>query len=546
MSEFIPTKSSIDWLWIGLGVLFLFVYILVNEIDRWLAVTIPLELFIAGLFSIFAFNNYMIIYPGWQISFILARYPRKYFRWFATAFYVIIFIGLWRYNQFHPGVIGLDNANISDLVFPLASPLISYAVARSVIRRRQLSQTNRRLQAVVRRGERERIARDLHDTLGQSFSMITLKTELAKKLLIKAPERVAQELDDIAKTSRDNLQLVRAIVNDLHQQSLSEMMLEQGKNLAEADVVLLTNGENEATEWPTTVQAQLSAVISEAITNVIRHAHAHQAIITFDQTPTAYLVEVQDDGHSKSYVRAGSNGISGMQQRMQAVNGTFSIVHNRQGHTGFTYFAKGGLMMITLYLAEDQSMLNSALSQLLNLEDDLTVIGSAQDGATAWQAIQSQPPDVAILDIEMPKMTGLDVADQIHTHALPTKVIILTTFAQKAYFQRAIAAQVNGYLLKDSPSDDLIAVIRKVMTGQTVYAPELVANMVTAESNPLTERELAVLGEVASGLSSKQIAASLFLSEGTVRNYLSAIFSKLGVHNRIEAIEMAKRNKWLA
>lgn len=331
MSEFIPTKSSIDWLWIGLGVLFLFVYILVNEIDRWLAVTIPLELFIAGLFSIFAFNNYMIIYPGWQISFILARYPRKYFRGFATAFYVIIFIGLWRYNQFHPGVIGLDNANISDLVFPLASPLISYAVARSVIRRRQLSQTNRRLQAVVRRGERERIARDLHDTLGQSFSMITLKTELAKKLLIKAPERVAQELDDIAKTSRDNLQLVRAIVNDLHQQSLSEMMLEQGKNLAEADVVLLTNGENEATEWPTTVQAQLSAVISEAITNVIRHAHARQAIITFDQTPTAYLVEVQDDGHSKSYVRAGSNGISGMQQRMQAVNGTFSIVHNRQG-----------------------------------------------------------------------------------------------------------------------------------------------------------------------------------------------------------------------
>ena len=203
-------------------------------------------------------------------------------------------------------------------------------------------------------------------------------------------------------------------------------------------------------------------------------------------------------------------------------------------------------MMITLYLAEDQSMLNSALSQLLNLEDDSTVIGSAQDGAAAWQAIQSQPPDVAILDIEMPKMTGLDVADQIHPHALPTQVIILTTFAQKAYFQRAIAAQVNGYLLKDSPSDDLIAVIRKVMTGQTVYAPELVANMVTAESNPLTERELAVLGEVASGLSSKQIAASLFLSEGTVRNYLSAIFSKLGVHNRIEAIEMAKRNKWLA
>ncbi|EPC76092.1 Transcriptional regulatory protein desR [Lacticaseibacillus paracasei subsp. paracasei Lpp126] len=201
--------------------------------------------------------------------------------------------------------------------------------------------------------------------------------------------------------------------------------------------------------------------------------------------------------------------------------------------------------MITLYLAEDQSMLNSALTQLLDLEDDLHVLGSAGDGAKAWQDIQQLKPDVAVLDIEMPKLTGLDVADKIHGSQLATKIIILTTFAQKAYFERAIAAQVNGYLLKDSPSDDLIDVIRKVMTGRTVYAPELVTNMVTAESNPLTDRELAVLAEVASGLSSKQIAASLFLSEGTVRNYLSAIFSKLGVHNRIEAVQMAKKNKWL-
>jgi len=201
--------------------------------------------------------------------------------------------------------------------------------------------------------------------------------------------------------------------------------------------------------------------------------------------------------------------------------------------------------MITLYLAEDQSMLNSALTQLLDLEDDLHVLGSAGNGAKAWQDIQQLKPDVAVLDIEMPKLTGLDVADKIHGSQLATKIIILTTFAQKAYFERAIAAQVIGYLLKDSPSDDLIDVIRKVMTGQTVYAPELVTNMVTAESNPLTDRELAVLAEVASGLSSKQIAASLFLSEGTVRNYLSAIFSKLGVHNRIEAVQMAKKNKWL-
>lgn len=104
--------------------------------------------------------------------------------------------------------------------------------------------------------------------------------------------------------------------------------------------------------------------------------------------------------------------------------------------------------MITLYLAEDQSMLNSALTQLLDLEDDLHVLGSAGDGAKAWEDIQQLKPDVAILDIEMPKLTGLDVADKIHESDLPTKVIILTTFAQKAYFERAVAAKVNGYLLR--------------------------------------------------------------------------------------------------
>ncbi len=201
--------------------------------------------------------------------------------------------------------------------------------------------------------------------------------------------------------------------------------------------------------------------------------------------------------------------------------------------------------MITIYLAEDQGMLNSALSQLLELEDDLHVVGKATDGKTAWQEIQNLEPDVAILDIEMPGLTGLDVADRIHMTKLKTKALILTTFAQKAYFERAVNAHVAGYLLKDSPSDDLITVIRQIMAGKTIYAPELVVNMISADSNPLTSRELAVLKEADKGVSTKEIASSLFLSDGTVRNYLSAIFSKLGVHNRIEAVKVAKQNKWL-
>lgn len=201
--------------------------------------------------------------------------------------------------------------------------------------------------------------------------------------------------------------------------------------------------------------------------------------------------------------------------------------------------------MITLYLAEDQSMLNTALSQLLNLEDNLEVLGSATNGKHALAEIQRLQPDVAILDIEMPMMLGLEVAEVLHDKQLATKVIILTTFAQKTYFEKAVEVEVAGYLLKDSPSDDLIETINKVMMGRTVYDPELVVTALSSNKNPLSEREMSVLKAAVSGDTTKVMAQKLFLSEGTVRNYLSAIFSKLGVHNRLEAIEVAKKNKWI-
>ncbi|KAF0395000.1 response regulator [Pediococcus pentosaceus] len=201
--------------------------------------------------------------------------------------------------------------------------------------------------------------------------------------------------------------------------------------------------------------------------------------------------------------------------------------------------------MITLYLAEDQSMLNTALNQLLNLEDNLEVLGSATNGKRALAEIQRLQPDVAILDIEMPMMSGLEVAEVLHDKQLATKVIILTTFAQKTYFEKAVEVEVAGYLLKDSPSDDLIETINRVMMGRTVYDPELVVTALSSNKNPLSKREMSVLKAAASGDATKVMAQKLFLSEGTVRNHLSAIFSKLGVHNRLEAIEVAKKNKWI-
>lgn len=201
--------------------------------------------------------------------------------------------------------------------------------------------------------------------------------------------------------------------------------------------------------------------------------------------------------------------------------------------------------MIKLYLAEDQSILNSALKQLLDLEEDFSVIGSALDGFKAWNDLCYLKPDIAILDIEMPKLSGLDIAERINDLKLPIKVIVLTTFAHKSYFERAVKAQVSGYLLKDISSEKLIDVIHQAMEGNTFYSPELVVNMISVINNPLTKREIEILNLAQSGLNSKEIATKLFLSDGTVRNYFSAIFSKLGVHNRIEAINLAQKYKWL-
>lgn len=201
--------------------------------------------------------------------------------------------------------------------------------------------------------------------------------------------------------------------------------------------------------------------------------------------------------------------------------------------------------MTTIYLAEDQEMLNTALATLLGLEDDLEVIGTATDGQTALSEIISKGPQIAILDIEMPKLSGLDVATQISLLNLPTKVIILTTFARATYFEQAVKANVNGYLLKDNPTDQLVKTIHEVLDGQTIFSPELVTTIISAEKNPLTKRELDVLKEIKTGKNSKEIAKSVFLSDGTVRNYISSILSKTGTSSRIEALNIAEKNKWI-
>ncbi|MGN1400046.1 MAG: response regulator transcription factor [Bacillus sp. (in: firmicutes)] len=197
--------------------------------------------------------------------------------------------------------------------------------------------------------------------------------------------------------------------------------------------------------------------------------------------------------------------------------------------------------MIKIVIAEDQQMLLGAFGSLLALEDDMSVVGKASNGEEAVALVKKYQPDICLMDIEMPGMTGLEAAEKLKGQ--DCKVMILTTFARTGYFQRALQAGVSGYLLKDSPSEELAGSIRSVHAGRRVYAPELIDGAF-AEANPLTDREREVLGLVADGKNTKEIAEELSIKTGTVRNYISAIFVKLDVKNRIEAIAQSKEKGW--
>ncbi|KIL51280.1 transcriptional regulator [Jeotgalibacillus alimentarius] len=197
--------------------------------------------------------------------------------------------------------------------------------------------------------------------------------------------------------------------------------------------------------------------------------------------------------------------------------------------------------MIKIVLAEDQTMLLGALGSLLDLEEDMEVIGKAKNGEEAVEIVKSLKPDICIMDIEMPLKTGLDAAEELKDE--PCRIIILTTFARPGYFERARNAGVSGYLLKDSPSEELARSIRTIMEGRRIYAPELV-DMALTEANPLTEREREVMELIAEGKTTKEIAGTLFITNGTVRNYISVILDKLEVSNRIEAISRFREKGW--
>ncbi len=200
--------------------------------------------------------------------------------------------------------------------------------------------------------------------------------------------------------------------------------------------------------------------------------------------------------------------------------------------------------MIRVVIAEDQKMVLGALAALLDIERDIEVVGQARNGREALDLVRQVKPDILLTDIEMPELTGLEVAQTVRDERLRARVVILTTFARPGYLRRALDAGASGYLLKDSPSDKLADAIRRVHAGGRAVDPELAAEA-WGESDPLTDRERQVLRLAGEGRSGPDIAEELELSEGTVRNYLSEAINKVGGRNRVDAARIARVKGWL-
>ncbi|GAA4193860.1 response regulator transcription factor [Streptosporangium oxazolinicum] len=197
--------------------------------------------------------------------------------------------------------------------------------------------------------------------------------------------------------------------------------------------------------------------------------------------------------------------------------------------------------MIRVLLADDEHLVRKAIATLLGLEADIEVVAEVARGDLVTAAVLEHRPDVVVLDIEMPGMDGLSVAETLPGHA----VLMLTSFGRPGYLRRALAAGVRGFVPKDASADELATAIRKVHAGGRYLDPEMAASAMMAGESPLTERERDSLELAARGASVAEIAAALHLTQGTVRNYLSSAIAKLGATNRITAIRSAQQKGWL-
>ena len=422
-----------------------------------------------------------------------------------------------------------------DLAFATcAAGLAVFGISSMMRRNIDLIRAHEENAELLVENERTRFARDLHDILGHSLTVITVKAELAGRLMDTDPARAKAEVADLERLSRDALADVRRAVEGYRDLTLPGELARARAALEAAEI--RADLPNTTDEVPTDLRELFAWAVREGVTNVVRHSHATTCRVVIG--PTA--VEVTDDGEGATGDATGS-GLRGLRERAAAVGATVRhpVALSRVLPVG------RAPVTIRLLIADDQALVRGAIAALLGLEPDLEVVAEVGSGDAAVDAAVEHFPDVALLDVEMPGLDGIEAARVIRERSPGTRVLMVTTFGRPGYLKRALTAGASGFVVKETPAAQLADAVRRVHQGLRVVDPALAMDSLTAGDSPLTTRETEVLQSARDGASVAVIASRVHLSEGTVRNHLSSAIGKTGAANRAEAVLVAVKNGWL-
>lgn len=328
-SQMLFNNGNFDWFSLFLILIFLKLYRDGYENQPLLTFDIIGQLLLSIYFSFTHDMGTLFLFTAWEIGSV--RITQKKFHFYTLIYLLLITIPLgfnMIYHFNHYDSFGV----IVTITFAIGSPFAARSLSNSYRRLASLNQNNKRLESIIRQNERSRIAKDLHDNLGQSFSLITLKTELADKLIDKNVEQAHSELKDIAKTSRANLTLVRQIVADLNEKTIAAAMIEEENNLQSVKIHLSSDNEDISEHWPKNIQNILASVIKEASTNIIRHSMADYVSFQFNEDNNCFYLTISDNGVGYSKIRRNAFGIQGMRQRIEDIKGTLEI-QSKKGTT---------------------------------------------------------------------------------------------------------------------------------------------------------------------------------------------------------------------
>ncbi|MGD1415296.1 response regulator [Bacillus stercoris] len=407
--------------------------------------------------------------------------------------------------------------------------------------------------------ERDRLSKDLHDTMGHSYTSIimgmeTLRTELKTK-------EGEQQLDSLLQLARNSMEEVRLYLHqlDLSQESLPlavtlQQLTEEFKKHAKVNVRTRIIGE----EYMASKQSKMTLYrsLQESLTNAVRHGHSTEIIVSLHFEPQQIRLDVQDNGCGVEEWKDGF-GLTAMKERVSQSQGRV-IVYSKKGEgTLISCVLPKQVQLsneqIRLCIVDDHSFIRESLHTILDGQEDLQVVGMAEDGERALELCERLKPDVVLMDLEMPNLDGIHATKMIKEKWPDIRVLILSTFQNTERAKEIIRNGADGYLLKSIASRELAESIRLVYRGGTMINHDLFHRIWEENEETgsfesksdgkeygLTKRELEILELLSQGSRYKTIASKLYLSNGTVRNYASNLYEKLGVKNRDEAVQKAK------